>query len=154
MKQTERVRAFYEIKRIIFVKQAESETAMNRLRHVPQRIKIKYILRFYELDGYVRIGLDVRVRKILLLTQCGIIVEAAVMRQTPRNIGSFAGEGMIIEVELFVALSCEPSMSHDCSRTLWRIESQLMSGFRTLINDDFTVLNIAYPRGVSPSFLG
>lgn len=80
MEQAERVRAFYEIKRIVLVKQAESEASMNRFRHIFERIEVEFILRLYELDGYVGIGLDVRVRKLLLLTQRGVIVQAAVMR--------------------------------------------------------------------------
>ena len=80
-----------------------------------------------------------------------VIVQYAVMGKSEVHIGMTI-KGMIVVVELFIALSGHSRMSHDCSCAVGCVKANLVGRFRSLVDSDLTTFHIGNTRCIRSSF--
>ena len=88
---------------------------------------------------------------MLFHTQLLVVIQHAVMGKGKVDIGMTV-KGMIVIVELFIALGSHSGVSHNGFCAIGGIEPQFMSWLWSLIDSDLAALHIGNPRRIRSSF--
>ena len=88
---------------------------------------------------------------MLFHTQILVVIQYAVMCKGKVHIGMTI-KGVIVVVELLVALCGHASMSHDCPCTVGCVKANLVGWFRSFVDSNLVAFHIGNARRIRPSF--
>ena len=112
------------------------------------------MLGLYQLYRYIRIRFDFSYGKLFFFPKLPIIIKDTIVGKGKGCVTCVTIKWVIIRIVLFITLRRESSVPENSSCAFRRIEMKLMRRLRAFIDDDLTVLDVAYViQGTVEQFL-